>query len=149
MSAEANRTKRQIEQLSEIRDNLTHHIKVLEEHYKRLTGESVVPEVENQWVSRIALKKYVEIYLELHERQYGHPGLQALCENAKVSRQTLKNIRFKEDQMWVSLRIADQLLQAMNMTHIIHEIDIVEGDLLNGSKWPKVPDPPFQHYEEN
>lgn len=145
--SDADRLLNQIAQLEDIRDQLTRHIVALQQHYARVIGSPVVREVDNEFVRRIQLKRYVDIYLGLYERQYDRGGIQDLADKSGVSRETIKNIRNKESQQWVSLTNADKLLQAMNMTHAFGELEIYKAEPGTG-KWPLAPNPPFSHFEE-
>lgn len=98
-------------------------------------------------VSRIQLKKYVEIWLDLYRRQgYLVSGSRALAEQSHVSEKTIKNILGQNGYSHpnTQLTIADKLLQAMNMTHVLHELDVYEL----APKSPEIPEPPFSHFEE-
>ena len=148
-SDEHRRIENEIRHLELIRDDLTRHISKLKQYQRRLIG--VGEATHDQWVMRSDVESRTRIWLDLYERQHGHAGRTLLCEMAHISHATLKNILGETEQgkqqRIVRLDIADRLFQAINMTHALHEIDILNGTVRQVSA--NLPEPPFSHYEED
>lgn len=144
---EFKRVTEDIRKLTELRDLLNLQLESLEE-YKETLKPGVNGKEIGEFVSRIQLKKYVEIWIDLHRRQYGYSGITRLAEDAKVSTGTIKNILEKEDQVLVRLDTADKLLQAMEMPGVLSDMEIITNQLVV-KKHASPPEPPqSKFYEE-
>lgn len=145
--SEFKRVTEDIRKLAELRNLLNLQIQSLEEYKENLKPEPNGKEI-GEFVSRIQLKKYLEIWMDLHERQYGYSGITRLSEKAHTASKTIRNILEKEDQVLVRLDTADKLLQAMDMPGVLADMEIITNQLVV-KKHASPPEPPqSKFYEE-
>jgi hypothetical protein len=152
--SDVKKIKRQVEQLTHIRDLLNHQIKLLEAEYKRQNGSNYTVRKNGQSyrqvVSRIQFKPYIDRWCDLWELHYDTKGVYVLAEKEHLDPGTIKNIMEKEDQQYVYLETVDLLLQAMERNDILQNLDIIN------IPWPRkrggktvIPEPPpTQYFEE-
>lgn len=149
--------EREIAELNSEIETVVQHLKNLrdrrnkkqKELYDGRTGE--VRSGDSLIVLTSDLRKHVKNWCELYDRQHGIGGQSMLAEKAKVSSRLIRAILNPyssyggtQEKRFVTLQTADRLLQAMNLTYLISDLDVFP----NTREGRKIPEPPFQHYAE-
>jgi hypothetical protein len=120
---------------------LQNHLQYVQERILQLRVDIQTRKVKKSpkrrplWVQTSALSPYVTNYLNSEQM-----SMVVLAEEANVSDTTIKGI-ISNRTFWTSEIIADQILTAMGIPHILQE--------LNPVVLSKIPTPPPSHYFED
>jgi hypothetical protein len=140
-------TEETIEALElDLKELRAHRVQLKKKIYDGATGE--LRGYDNLLVLISDIRPSIQQWIELYNRQHGGGAQRTLAERAIVSGRLIRAIKNQGTNTsggrFISLQTADRLLQACNLSHRISDLEVV----VNGSVRPKVPDPPYQHFEE-